>query len=188
MRPPRRAATRAELPAFELQITQDINQLSQLLAREPEALRGELGTPAPVPSVPRDVSIGLPAELARRRPDIREAEANLHAATAEIGVAVADLFPRLTLSAMGGFQSETTGNLLSWASRFGSFGPALDLPVLDRGRWKTVRLYGVRAREAALAYQRTVLNALHEVENSAAAYHADLERRTWLDATVAAES
>ena len=178
------SATRAELPAFELQITEDINQLSQLLALEPEALRGELGTPAPVPSVPRDISIGLPAELARRRPDIREAEANLHAATAEIGVAVADLFPRLTLSAMGGFQSETTGNLLSWASRFGSFGPALDLPMLDRGRWKTVRLYGVRAREAALAYQRTVLNALHEVENSAAAYHADLERRAWLDATV----
>jgi NodT family efflux transporter outer membrane factor (OMF) lipoprotein len=178
-------ATRAELPSFELQITQNINQLSKLLAREPEALRGELGTPAPVPSVPRDVSIGLPAELARRRPDIREAEANLHAATAQIGVAVADLFPRLTLSAMGGFQSETTGNLLSWASRFGSFGPALDLPVLDRGRWKTVRLYNVRARESALAYQRTVLNALHEVENSAAAYHADLERRTWLDATVA---
>jgi NodT family efflux transporter outer membrane factor (OMF) lipoprotein len=177
-------ATRAALPAFELQITEDINQLSRLLALEPGALRGELGTPAPVPSVPRDVSIGLPAELARRRPDIREAEANLHAATAEIGVAVADLFPRLTLSAMGGFQSETTGNLLSWASRFGSFGPALDLPVLDRGRWKTVRLYGVRAREAALAYQSTVLNALHEVENSAAAYHAELERRTWLDATV----
>jgi NodT family efflux transporter outer membrane factor (OMF) lipoprotein len=179
------SATRAELPAYELQITEDINQLSKLLAREPEALRGELGTPAPVPSVSRDVSIGLPAELARRRPDIREAEANLHVATAQIGVAVADLFPRLTLSGMGGFQSETTGNLLSWASRFGSFGPTLDLPLLDRGRWKTVRLYDVRAREAALAYQRTVLNALHEVENSAATYHADLERRTWLAATVA---
>ncbi len=179
------AATRAELPAFELQITENINQLSRLLGREPGALRGELETPAPVPSVPRNVAIGLPAELARRRPDIREAEANLHAATAGIGVAVADLFPRLTLSALGGFQSETTGNLLGWASRFGSFGPALDLPLLDRGRWKTVRLYEVRAREAALAYQRTVLEALHEVENAAAAYHADLERRTWLDATVA---
>jgi len=178
-------ATRAALPAYELQITEDINQLGKLLALEPEALRGELGSPAPVPFVPGDVAIGLPAELARRRPDIREAEASLHAATAQIGVATADLFPRLTLSAMGGFQSQTTGNLLSWASRFGSFGPALDLPVLDRGRWETVRLYDVRAREAGLAYERTVLSALHEVENSAAAYHADLERRAWLDATVA---
>jgi outer membrane protein, multidrug efflux system len=177
-------ATRAALPAFELQITQNINQLSQLLAREPEALRGELDSPAPLPSVPTDVPIGLPAELARRRPDIREAEANLHAATAQIGVAVAGLFPRLTLAADGGFQSETAGKLLEWASRFGSMGPTLDVPVFDRGRWKTVRLYDVRAQEAALAYQRTVLNALREVENAIAAYGADQQRRSWLDATV----
>jgi outer membrane protein, multidrug efflux system len=179
------AVTRAELPTLELQITQSINQLSQLLGREPEALRAELNGEAPVPSAPLDVSIGLPAELARRRPDIREAEANLHAATAQIGVAVANLFPRLTLAANGGFQSESTANLLNWASRFGSFGPTLDLPIFDRGRWQTVRLYDVRAQEAALAYQRTVLNALHEVENALAAYAADQQRRAWLDATVA---
>src|SRR5208282_4188985 len=178
-------ATRAQLPAFELQITQNINQLSQLLAREPEALRGELDSPAAVPAVPPEVSIGLPAELARRRPDIREAEATLHAATAQIGEAVADLFPRVTLAVNGGFQSETAGNLLQWASRFGSLGPTLDLPIFDRGRWTAVHLYDVRAQEAALAYRRTVLNALHEVENALAAYGADQQRRTWLDATVA---
>jgi multidrug efflux system outer membrane protein len=178
-------ATRAELPAFNLEITQSINQLSQLLAREPQALRAELDGAAPVPEARSDVSIGLPADLARRRPDIREAEANLHAATAQIGVAVANLFPRLTLAANGGFQSETAGNLLEWASRFVSFGPTLDLPIFDQGRWKTVRLYDVRAQEAALAYQRTVLNALHEVENALAAYGADQQRRAWLDATVA---
>jgi outer membrane protein, multidrug efflux system len=178
-------ATRAELPAFNLEITQSINQLSQLLAREPQALRAELDGAAPVPAARSNVSIGLPADLARRRPDIREAEANLHAATAQIGVAVANLFPRLTLAANGGFQSETAGNLLEWASRFVSFGPTLDLPIFDQGRWKTVRLYDVRAQEAALAYQRTVLNALHEVENALAAYGADQQRRAWLDATVA---
>jgi NodT family efflux transporter outer membrane factor (OMF) lipoprotein len=177
-------ATRAQLPTFELQITQNINQLSRLLGREPDALRSELDKPAQVPSVPPEVSIGLPAQLARRRPDIREAEANLHAATAQIGVAVADLFPRLTLAATGGFQSETAGNLLQWASRFGSLGPALDVPIFDRGRWKAVRLYDVQAQEAALTYQRTVLNALHEVENALAAYGADQQRRRWLDATV----
>jgi multidrug efflux system outer membrane protein len=179
------AVTHAQLPAFELQITQGINQLSQLMGRKPEALRAELDRAAPVPAVPREVAIGLPAELARRRPDIREAEANLHAATAQIGVAVANLFPRLTLAANGGFQSETAGNLLEWASRFGSFGPTLDLPVFDRGRWKTVHLYDVRAQEAALTYQSTVLNALHEVENALAAYSADQQRRAWLEATVA---
>jgi multidrug efflux system outer membrane protein len=168
-----------------LQITQSINQLSQLLGHEPEALRPELERAAPVPSVPTDVSIGLPSELARRRPDIREAEANLHAATAQIGVAIADLFPRLTLGANGGVQSDTTGKLFSWASRFGSLGPTLDLPIFDRGRWKTVRLYDVRAQEAALAYQHTVLGALHEVENALAAYGADQQRRALLDAAVA---
>jgi len=156
-----------------------------LLGREPEALRTELDGAAPVPEARTDFAIGLPADLARRRPDIREAEANLHAATAQIGVATANLFPRLTLAANGGFQSETAGNLLEWASRFVSFGPTLDLPIFDQGRWRTVRLYDVCAQEAALAYQRTVLNALHEVENALAAYGADQQRRAWLDATVA---
>jgi len=179
------AIIHAELPAFEVQITQSVNQLSQLMGREPEALRAELDGAVPVPTAPREVAIGLPAELARRRPDIREAEANLHAATAQIGVAVANLFPRLTLGADGGFQSETAGKLLDWASRFGSLGPSLDLPIFDRGRWKTVRLYDIRAQEAALAYQSAVLNALHEVENALAAYCGDQQRRAWLEATVA---
>jgi multidrug efflux system outer membrane protein len=176
--------TRAGVPAFDLQVTQCINQLSQLLGREPEALRAELDSAAPAPPLPDLVPIGLPADLARRRPDVREAEANLHAAIAQSGVAVADLYPRLTLSAMGGFQSETAGELLQWASRFGSFGPTLQLPVFDRGRWKTVRLYDVRAQQAALGYQRTVLDALHEVENALASYAADQQRHAWLDSTV----
>jgi NodT family efflux transporter outer membrane factor (OMF) lipoprotein len=179
------AQTHAELPAYEMQITQGINRLSQLLGLAPETLRVELDSGAPVPSVPAQVPIGLPADLARRRPDIRQAEASLHAATAQIGVSVADLFPRLTLMASGGVQSETAGNLLEWASRFGSFGPTLTLPVFDRGRWKSVHLNRVRAQEAALNYERTVLGALHEVENALAAYRADQDRRAWLETAVA---
>jgi multidrug efflux system outer membrane protein len=179
------SATRADLPSYELQITQSINQLSQLLAREPEALRAELGSAVPLSAVPPTIPIGVPADLARRRPDIREAEASLHAATAQIGVAVANLYPRLTLSANGGFQSETAGKLLEWASRFGSLGPTLELPIFDRGRWRTVHLNDVRSQEAAIVYQRTVLNALHEVDNALSAYGADQQRRAWLDATVA---
>jgi outer membrane protein, multidrug efflux system len=177
-------STRALLPPLEAQITQSINQLSRLVGREPEALRRELDSATALPAVPPEVPIGLPTELARRRPDIREAEANLHAATAQIGVAVANLYPRLTLAASGGFQSETAGNLLKWASRFGSLGPTLDLPIFDRGRWTAVHLYDVRAQEAAVGYQHTVLNALHEVENSLAKYAADQQRRNWLIATV----
>jgi multidrug efflux system outer membrane protein len=178
-------STQASLPPLGAQITQSINQLSRLLGREPEALRAELDGATAVPTVPPNVSIGPAAELVRRRPDIREAEANLHVATAQIGVAVANLFPHLTLAANGGFQSETAGNLLQWASRFGSIGPTFDLPVFDRGRWTAVHLYDVRAQEAALNYQRAVLNALQDVENSLARYAADQQRRDWLAATVA---
>jgi NodT family efflux transporter outer membrane factor (OMF) lipoprotein len=178
-------ATRAQWPVIDLAITQAINQLSRLLGQEPESLRAELNTAAPLPPLPPTVPIGFPAELARRRPDIRKAEANLHAATAEIGVAVAGLFPRLTFTGSGGFQSETIAQLTKWASRFFSIGPTLELPVFDLGRWKTIKVQDVRAKEAAVAYAATVLTALHEVENARAAYGADQDRRAWLDLTVA---
>ena len=177
--------TRATVPALDLAITQSLHELANLLGAQPEALRAELQRPEAIPPVPPRVPIGLPAELVRRRPDIREAEASLHAATAQIGVAVADLFPQLTLSGAGGFQSDTLGSLLHWTSLFGSVGPALQLPVLDRGAWRTVSLYRLRAKEAALSYQATVLGALHQVEDAVAAYHADQQQRQWLIDTVA---
>jgi len=180
------SSAEAQLPALDRQITQDINQLSKLLAREPGALRAELDAVQPVPAVPPRVPIGLPADLARRRPDIREAEARLHAATARVGVAVADLYPRVTLGAQGGLQSETLAALTRWASRFVTAGPTVDLPIFDAGRRRaTVRLEGVRAQEAALDYRRTVLSALHEVDDALAAYGADQTRRAALSETVA---
>ena len=177
-------STRAQWPAIDLAITQSINQLSRLLGREPEGLRAELDAAAPIPPLPSKVPIGFPAEFARRRPDIRKAEASLHAATADIGVAVGGLFPRLTLTGSGGVQSETVVKLMHWASRFFSIGPTLELPMFDLGRWMTVKVKDVRAKEAAVAYASTVLNALHEVENSRAVYGSDQDRRAWLDSTV----
>lgn len=177
-------STRAQVPQLEREVTQDINQLSLLMGREPDTLRTELEAARPVPPVPPVLPIGLPSDLARRRPDIREAEARLHAATARIGVAVGDLFPRLTLSASGGTQAQSGSDLLKWASRFGSIGPTFEMPLFDGSRWATVRLQNVRAQEAALDYERTVLSALHEVENALAAYKADLERGVSLAAAV----
>jgi outer membrane protein, multidrug efflux system len=134
-----------------------------------------------VPPAPPMVPIGLPSDLARRRPDVREAEANLHAATAEIGVAVANYFPQLTLTAAGGFQSEGLSQLVETASHFGSFGPAIQLPIFEGGRLHAqVRLQKVKAQEAAVAYAQTVLTALHQVENALAAYGADQARRASL--------
>jgi len=177
-------STRAQVPQLDREVTQDINQLSLLMGQAPDSLRAELESARPVPPVPPVLPIGLPSDLARRRPDIRQSEAKLHAATARIGVAVGDLFPRLTLTASGGTQSQGASDLLKWASRFGSIGPTFELPIFDGSRWATVRLQNVRAQEAALDYERTVLAALHEVENALAAYKSDRDRGVSLAAAV----
>ena len=180
------ATTEAQLPTLENQITQSINALSLLLAREPGTLRDELQLTQPVPPVPPEVPIGLPADIIRRRADIRGAEARLHAVSARVGVAVADLFPRLTLDAQVGFQALRFPNLTNWASRFVSVGPNLDLPILDGGRRQaTLRLEGVREQEAAIDYARTVLAALHEVENALIAYSTEQNRRASFEVAVA---
>jgi NodT family efflux transporter outer membrane factor (OMF) lipoprotein len=133
------------------------------------------------------VPIGLPSDLARRRPDIRQAEANLHAATAEIGVAVSNYFPKLTLTAAGGYQSEGLAQLIQTASHFASIGPAIELPIFEGGRLRaTVRLQRVKAKEAAVTYAQTVLGALHQVEDALAAYSADQARRGSLETAVTA--
>jgi len=180
------SAAEAQLPSLDQQITVDINALSKLLALEPGALRAELQAATPVPPPPPLVPIGLPADLARRRPDIREAEARLHAATARMGVAVGDLYPKLTLSAGGGYQSQSVSTLTNWASRFLNAGPNVDLPIFEGGRLRAnVRLQDAQAKEAALAYRAAVLSALHEVDNALAAYGSDQVRLQSLSATVA---
>lgn len=179
--------TEAEVPLADREITVDINELSELMASPPEALRAQLGQQQPVPPVPAVVPIGLPSDLARRRPDIRQAEANLHAATAQIGVAVSNYFPQLTLTAQGGFQAEGLSQLVETASRFASLGPAIELPIFQGGRLHaTVRLQRVKAKEAAVAYAQTVLGALHQVEDALAAYGADQERRASLETAATA--
>ena len=179
--------TQAEVPLADKEITLDINELSQLMAKPPEALRAELGEAQPVPPVPPVVPIGLPSDLARQRPDIRQAEANLHAATAEIGVAVSAYFPKLTLTAAGGFQSEGLSQLVATASHFASLGPAIELPIFEGGRLRaTVRLQRVKEKEAAVAYAQTVLGALNQVEDALAAYGADQARRDSLETAVKA--
>ncbi|MBV8536125.1 MAG: efflux transporter outer membrane subunit [Alphaproteobacteria bacterium] len=180
------ASTEARIPTAKTQIAVDINQLSFLLALEPDALRSELAAASPVPPVPPQVPVGLPADLVRRRPDIRTAEAGLHAATARVGVAVADLFPRLTLNADFGLQAARPGDLGNWASRFFAIGPSLDIPIFSGGRRQAnVRLQDVKAKEAAVSYARTVLAAIHEVENALAAYGPEQTRRAALETSVA---
>lgn len=178
------AATQSQLPLLDSEIDSDINQLSLLLAREPGALKSELETPRAVPAPPPEIPIGLPGNLARRRPDIRVAEANLHAATARVGVAVAQLYPKVTFNASIGTQSEQFPQLASWASRFFQIGPSIDIPIFEGGKLRaTVHLQETQEKEAAVDYARTVLAAVHDVDNALVAYSAEQQRRRSLLAT-----
>lgn len=179
-------ATEAQLPLLRREIDRDIDQLALLLAREPGALDAELKSAKAVPPVPPVVPIGLPAELARRRPDIRAAEARLHAATADVGVATADLYPKVTFSAGVGTQAERLPDLASWAARFFQVGPSIEIPVFEGGRLRaTVKLKETQEKEAAVDYAKTVLGAVHDVENALIAYATEQQHRHALEATVA---
>lgn len=180
------ATVEAQLPTLEEQQSRLVNAISLLLGEQPGARLVALAAPRALPPVPPRVPVGVPGELTRRRPDIRAAEANLHVATAVIGVARADFFPRVTLSGSGAIQALHVENLSQWASRTYGFGPSISLPLFEGGRLRrTLELREAQQQEAALVYQRTVLNALHEVDNALTAYGTEQRRRDRVQQAVA---
>jgi multidrug efflux system outer membrane protein len=130
--------------------------------------------------------VGLPSDLLRRRPDIRRAEAQLHAATARIGVAVADLFPRFNLTGSLGFAANDIARVGTQGSRFWSFSPSVTWPVFAGGkiRWN-IKVQNALEEQALLAYQQTVLSALKDVEIALVAYAKEQEHQKSLTLAVA---
>ncbi len=180
------ASDQAQIPQLEQQQDEQINALSFLVGEAPQALRAELITPGAVPPVPPRVPIGVPSELARRRPDIRQAEAQLHMATADVGVAVGDFYPKVTLDGSFGFQALQFTKVGHWSSRQYGAGPTITIPIFEGGRLRaTLELRKVEQQEAALNYQQTVLQAWHDVDNALTAYAAEQRRRDALAASVA---
>ncbi len=175
----------ARIPDLESREGRLINALSLLLAEEPGALETELKSAKPIPPVPPVVPVGLPSELAKRRPDIREAEARLHAATAGIGAAKADFYPSVTLSGSFGMQSLNFATLGTWASRQFAVGPTLSLPIFEGGRLTgMLHLREAQQKEAALNYQKTVLTAWHEIDNALIDFDARQRQRKNLSAAL----
>jgi NodT family efflux transporter outer membrane factor (OMF) lipoprotein len=165
------AGTEAKVPAIEASVRQAIHRLGVLLGQAPDALLTTLLPSAAIPTPPPAVPVGLPSDLLRRRPDIRSAERQLAAATANIGVATADLYPHFSLTALLGLQSTAASDLLSAPSRFWTFGPAVRWPVFDAGKARAAIQVQTARQEAALAYyQKTVLDALEEAENAMVVY------------------
>ena len=170
------ASTRSQLPPLEQAIAQAKNRLALLLALPPGELTTKLGV-APLPALPPEIPVGLPSELLRRRPDVRQREAEIEAATARVGVATASLFPGLRLGATAGLQATQASNLFEWASRFFLGGVQLSIPVFEGGRLRAqVKVADAQAGQAVLAYRQTVLGAFHDVDNALVAYASEQHR------------
>lgn len=180
------ATTQSQIPLLEARARQDIYALSMLLGREPGALVEELSPQGGVPTVPPVVPVGMPSDLLRRRPDIRQAEARLHAATARIGVATADLFPKFSLTGDVGVQGSKIASLGKSGSSFWGIGPSASWAIFDAGRIRSnIKVQDELTEQALLEYQKTILTALQDVDNALVAYLKEQQHR---QALVAAEA
>ena len=177
-------STLAEIPALEISFRQSVHRISLLLGLPATSLLADLQKGAAQPYFRRSVNSGVPADLSRNRPDIRAAERNLAAATAEIGVAEAALYPSISLSGSISpsyiVTSAANGGVTSWG-----FGPSLNLPIFDAGaRRANIKAREAAAREAYLAWKQTVLSAVSEVENALVAVNRTRQTVSALTATV----
>ncbi|WP_338524993.1 efflux transporter outer membrane subunit [Pseudomonas batumici] len=171
------ATIKATVPELLQRRNALMNALALLVGEKPRALDAQLGETLPLPSLPTSMPVGIPSEWAHRRPDILRAEAQLHAATADIGVAKADFYPRIGLKGQIGVEAFEGGDLLSWDSRVFSVGPTVYLPIFQGGRLtQRLALNEARQKTAALAYRQTVLRAWHEVDDALDAWAAQQRR------------
>jgi multidrug efflux system outer membrane protein len=164
---------------------QCIDALAILLGEPPEKLSSELSAAGTIPAGPGNVPVGLPSDLLRRRPDIRRAERQLAAATAEVGVATADLFPKFNLTASAGLDATNADKLLNWDSRYYSLVPGVSWEIFDAG--KVVANIGAQneaQKQALEAYQNAVLNALKDVDDALAQYETEQVRHAALSDAV----
>ena len=182
------AQTRALLPQYDQQAEQAMNGLAYLVGETPGALDAELTAPSAIPPGPAAIPVGLPSTLARRRPDIRRAESALHSATANVGVAVAQFFPDVSLTGQIGTRASNAHDLARWSHLFWSFGPSVSLPVFEGGALvSNLHLSKAEQQVAALDYRKTVLGALRDVDNALAVYRTDQAHRDALADEVAAQ-
>jgi outer membrane protein, multidrug efflux system len=179
--------TAADIPTLEALSKQAAHRLDVLLGLHPGALEAELSKETPIPALPPEAHVGLPSELLRRRPDIRRAERQLAAATAEIGVATADLYPKFSLSGAFGMQSVSASDWFTAPSRFWSIGPTIRWPVFDAGKIRAnIRVRNAQQEQALTSYEKTILTALEDVENALVNYANEQTRYSFLVNAVAA--
>jgi len=178
-------STTAQIAQIEQRVEQQINAISLLLGSPPGTLNDELTRTAGIPVVPPRVPVGVPSELAQRRPDIRQAEAQLHAAVANVAEAEAEFYPKITLNADFGLQSLSFRDLGFWNARAWNIGPSISLPIFQGGRLRgQLMLNRYAQKAAAITYRQTVLTAWRDVDNALIAYRDEQRRRDGLQAAV----
>ena len=181
------AGTQAQIPTLEANLQLTVYSLGVLLGESPTAVESDLAATKPMPTVPPQVPIGLPSDLLRRRPDIRAAEARFHSATARIGVAEADLFPKFSLTGSMGVQGNKLASLSNWSSRFWSAGPSVTWEIFDAGRiLSNMEVQNALQEQALLTYRQTILTALQDVQSALALYSREQQRTQFLIASTAA--
>jgi len=179
------ANTYSLIPVIERDLDQAKNRLAVLIGKPPGALHDELGSEAPIPHEPAHVTTGLPTELLRQRPDVRQAERLLAAQTAQIGVATADLYPTFGLSGFLGVEAGSGGDLLSGDSVTWNIGLPIRWDIFSGGRIRSqIRAEEARTQQLLANYERTVLIALEESENAMVAYEKEVQRRERLTQSV----
>jgi len=173
------AQIESQIPGLTAQRDALINQIGLLLGVTPDVLPAELLAPAPVPLTPPTVPLGLPADLLRRRPDVREAEEDLHANTAEVGVAVAQFFPDISLSGSVSLQALQFKNLNELRAITYAIGPNISIPLFEGGQLHgQLNLRKAQQQESAINYAKTVLTAFYQVDTALVDYteeHATLD-------------
>jgi NodT family efflux transporter outer membrane factor (OMF) lipoprotein len=157
--------TEATIPGLEISLRQFNNQLCILLGIPPNELRARLGT-GPIPTAPVEATVGIPADLLRRRPDVRRAERQAAQQSAEIGVAEAELYPHIAINGTWEYSAEFFKGLWTSRAMAGNVGPTFTWNILNYGRIvNNVRLQDARLQELVATYQNTVLSAAQDVEN-----------------------
>jgi len=179
--------TASQIPVLETSARQSIYNLSVLLGCEPASLLEELSPVSTIPVTPPDLPAELPSDLLRRRPDIRRAEAQIHAATARIGLATADLFPKFNLTGSGGYQSNALDTLINSQNSLWSLGPSISWQIFNAGSVSAnIEVKKALTEQALLTYQKAVLTALQDVENALVSYSKEQQRHKALENTVTA--
>lgn len=179
--------TEAQIPTLQTALKQTAYGIDILLGAQPGSTWDELAKDAAIPALPPEAHVGLPVDLLRRRPDIRSAERQLAAATAQVGAATADLYPKFSLTGNFGLQSISASDFFTGRSRFWSIGPTITWPVFDAGRIRaTIEVRNAQQEQALRLYERSVLTAFQDVENALVNYGNEQVRyRSLLDAVAA---